>query len=214
MWWTLLAPIATSIFGKDGIIGTYISTKQAIEQKKQDNAYLLEVSRNDLIKQQGIDEVEREKLRVANAAPAWFKFVSYVLLNYPLILAFISDEKGKAAFKTIESIPMWYAMLYVGVVSVIWGLPVASNWMQNVFGAMQQAWAVRQDKKIEKIQALGDANLITFDQAVKMAYDVQRKLSPNGMLSPQQVEAMRPTIEAEAARATTNNATVNTGDNQ
>jgi hypothetical protein len=214
MWFTLLAPLLTGIFGKDGIIGTYITTKQQIQQKEQDAKLQLAIANIELIKQQGIDEVDREKLRVANAAPAWFKLISYIMINYPLILVFISDEKGKAAFKTIESIPMWYAMLYVGVVSVIWGLPVASNWMSNVFNAMQQAWAVRQDKKIDVISAKGNAESLNLEQAKKQIFDIMRKTT--GTLSQPQVDAANPIIDQAfnlAQQALSNNQTsVNTGD--
>lgn len=213
MWWTLLAPIASSIFGKDGIIGTYIATKQAIEQKKQDNAFLLEQSREDRIKQQGIDAVESEKNKLAATTPL-FKSSVFWLFSLPIIITVLSPSRGRQIFDAMSIVPVDYMKMYFALIAVIWGIPVGANIMSGVMQSIQDMWNVRNKGKIDKIQALGDANLITFDQAVKMAYDVQRKLSPNGMLSPQQVESMRPTIEAEAVKATTNNVTVNTGDNQ
>ncbi len=33
MWFTLLVPLLTRLFGVDGVIGQYIQTKQQIKQK-------------------------------------------------------------------------------------------------------------------------------------------------------------------------------------
>lgn len=194
MWFTLLVPLLTKIFGETGIIGQYIQTKAKINQTALDNKLQLEIATLEYNKQQGINAVESEKNKLA-ATPFWFKLISYIILNYPIVLAYCSAEKGRVLFENIGVIPKWYAMLYVAVVGVIWGLPVAANWMGEVFKGMQDFWSNRQDKKIEKILAVGEANTTTVDQAIKLAYDIQRKLSPNGQLSSSDVDRLRPIIE-------------------
>ncbi len=192
--WPLITTLAGYLFKSDGIIGKYLDTKAQTAQAKATADLELQRAQIEYAKQEGINVVESERNKL-NATGQWFKFVSYVLLNYPIVVTIYSPAKGKEIFENIGIIPEWYAMLYVAVVGVIWGLPVAANWMGNVFSAIQRAWAMRQDKKIEKIQAVGEANTITVDQAIKLAYEVQRKLSPTGTLTQQQVDAAKPIIE-------------------
>ncbi len=216
MWFTLLAPFLTGIFGKDGIIGTYIATKQAIQQKELDAKYQLAVANVELIKQQGSDAVQSEKNKL-DATSQGFKFVTFVLINIPVIIICFSPSKGKDIFENFALIPVWYAQLYAAIYGIIWGLPVAASAMASIFGAIQQAWANRQDKKIEKIQALGEANGLNLDQAKKQIFDIMRKTT--GTLSQPQVDAANPIIDqafslAQQALSNNSNApvTVNTGD--
>lgn len=158
MWWTLISPVFTAIFGEAGVISQYIQTKAKISQTALDNKLQLGIATLEYNKQLGINAVESEKNKLA-ATPAWFKFISYIILNYPIILAYFSASKAEALFKNISIIPAWYAMLYVSVVGVIWGLPATANWMGSVFQNLQESWANRQDKKIEKIKVINEAIL-------------------------------------------------------
>lgn len=151
MWSTAISGIISLLTG--GISNWF-------QQKKVESDAKLELAKSnlELIKQQGVDAVESEKNKLA-ATGQWFKFISYVLLNYPIIITVWNPSSGKEIFNSIGIIPQWYAMLYVAVVGVIWGLPIASNWMSSVFSNIQDAWSLRQDKKIEKIKAVNETKL-------------------------------------------------------
>src|SRR6185503_405699 len=56
-----------------------------------------------------------------------FKTFSYCLLTLPILIVCIYPAGGKDIFSNLSLIPSWYAQLYVAVVGVIWGLPIASS---------------------------------------------------------------------------------------
>jgi len=191
MWFTLLAPLFTSIFGKDGVVGTYLSTRQQIQQKEQDAKLQLAVANIELIKQQGIDAVQSEQNKLA-ATSSGFKYTTFVLINIPVVIMCISPTKGKDIFENFALIPVWYAQLYAAIYGIIWGLPVAASAMSSIFSAIQDAWADRQDKKIEKIQVLGEASTLNLDQAKKQIFDIMRT---TGAITQPQVDAVDKAID-------------------
>ncbi len=216
MWMTLLLPLLTGLFGKDGVIGTYISTKQAIVQKEQDAKLELAKANVELIKQQGINAVDSERIKLA-ATGQGFKFVTFILINIPVITICIAPNKGKEIFENFALIPVWYAQLYAAIYGIIWGLPATVNAMASIFSAIQEAWTQRQDKKIEKVVAVTQAKVQSVDDAKKEVYDGVKKAI--GLLgwSQQQVNAIDPvldkvlssgaqvTIDATNANTNTNN---------
>ncbi len=192
--WPLITTLAGYLFKSDGIIGKYLDTKAQTAQAKATADLELQRAQIEYAKQEGINVVESERNKL-NATGQWFKFVSYVLLNYPIVVTIYSPAKGKEIFENIGIIPQWYAMLYVAVVGVIWGLPVAANWMSSVFQAIQQAWASRQDKKIEKIQALGEATALNLDQAKKEIFDTLKKAANLPGYTQAQVDIINPVLD-------------------
>ena len=194
MWFTLLVPLLTKIFGSDGVIGQYIATKQQIQQKEQDAKLELAKANIELIKQQGSDAVESEKNKLA-ATGQGFKFTTFVLINIPVIIVCFDPVRGKDIFANIGLIPVWYAQLYAAIYGVIWGLPIAANTMGSIFSAIQQAWAVRQDKKIEKIQALGEAKSLNTEQAKKEIFDTMKKAVNLNGYTQAQVDILNPVLD-------------------
>ncbi len=194
MWLTLLAPIVTTIFGKDGIIGTYFQTKQKIEQTKEDNRLQIEISTLEYNKQQGINAVESEKNKLASTSSG-FKYSTFILINIPVIMICLSPARGKEIFENFALIPVWYAQLYAAIYGIIWGLPVAASAMSSIFVAIQQAWSIRQDKKIEKIQAIGEANGLNTDQAKKEIFDIMKKVTGLQGYTQQQVDSITPILD-------------------
>lgn len=194
MWLTLLVPFLTKIFGSDGVVGKYIATKQEIEQKKQDAQLARETAQLELIKQQGIDAVESEKNKL-QATSQGFKFVTFVLINIPVIVIVAFPSRGKEIFENFALIPVWYAQLYAAIYGIIWGIPVAASAMSSIFTAIQQAWQQRQDKKIEKIQVLGEAQQIGKDAAKKEIFDTMKKAVNLNGYTQAQVDLLNPVLD-------------------
>jgi len=210
MWFTLLVPLLTGIFGKDGVIGKYISTKQEIQQKEQDAKLELAKANIELIKQQGSDAVASEKNKL-DATSQGFKFVTFVLINIPVIVMVISPTKGRDIFENFALIPVWYAQLYAAIYGIIWGIPVVANTMSSIFGSIQQAWAMRQDKKIERIQVLGEAGQIGKDAAKKEIFDTMKKAVNLNGYTQAQVDILNPVLDKILAAQVTpaSNTTIN-----
>lgn len=173
MWLTFLAPILTGIFGKDGLVGQYITTKAETEKAKQDMELAVQKAQLEYAVEEAKARVEDRKNQLL-ATTSSFKTFSYIILTAPIIIMCISPSMGKAIFDNISLIPSWYAQLYVAVVGVIWALPITSNAVSGIFTAVQEAWALRQDKKIDKIKAIGEANGMNTEQAKKEILDVMK----------------------------------------
>lgn len=194
MWFTLLVPLLTKIFGADGVIGNYIKTKQETQQKEQDAELELAKAKLELIKQQGVDAVESEKNKL-QATSQGFKFVTFILINIPVIIVCLIPSKGKEIFENLTLIPVWYAQLYAAIYGIIWGLPVAAGAMSSIFSAIQDAWSQRQDKKIEKIQAVGEARALGLDQAKKEIFDTLKKAVNLNGYTQAQVDILNPVLD-------------------
>jgi hypothetical protein len=191
--WPLLLPLLTGIFGENGPIGQYFKTKAAKEQAAVDLALQDEkdtMALSGIMAQAAVDS-ERNKLAATSQS---FKAVSFFLLNVPIIITCLSDNRGKALWDNLSAVPVWYAQLYVSVVFVIWGLPVVANATGTIFGAIQDAWDARNQGKIAKIAALGQANGLNTEQATKQIFDIMHKTM--GAISQAQVNVADPLIKS------------------
>lgn len=174
MWLSLL-PLLTQIFGENGPLGTYLKTKAAKVQADAELALQVQKDKLTLSSVVAQAEVASESNKL-NATSQGFKSFSYALLTLPIIVVCISPALGKEIFANLSLIPSWYAQLYVAVVGVIWGLPIASSAVSGIFSAVQHSWLERQPLKIEKAKALNEQVLAT---------ELRKNLFKNGMTQEQ-----------------------------
>jgi len=156
-------------------VGEYLKTKAqtsiAIAQTQ------LEVRKAEITMATEIAKanVEQSKAQLS-ATSQGFKIFSYAILTLPVLIVCFSPAHGKELFNNLAVIPVWYAQLYVAVVGVIWGLPIASSAVSGIFSAVQHSWLERQPVKIEKLKALNEA---------KLADSLRKNLFQNGMTQEQ-----------------------------
>lgn len=173
--WAALLPLIANIFGEKGPLGQYFKAKSDIALATQQAQ--LEVKKAELTMATEVAKanVEQSKNQLA-ATSQGFKVFSYAILTLPVIIVCIYPALGKDIFANLSLIPSWYAQLYVAVVGVIWGLPIASSAVSGIFSAVQQSWLERQPVKIEKLKALNEA---------KLADALRKSLFKNGMTQEQ-----------------------------
>lgn len=194
MWLAALIPLISGLLGENGPLGQYFKTKAA---KQQADAELeLQIQRDKLALSSIIAQaaVDSEKNKLA-ATSQTFKAVSFLLLNIPIIITCLSSAQGESLWNNLTLIPVWYAQMYVAVVFVIWGLPVVGNATGTIFSAVQQAWEIRNRGKIDKIQALGEANGLNTEQAKKEIFDVMKKAVNLNGYSQNQVEVISTVLD-------------------
>lgn len=190
--WMALIPLISSILGENGPLGQYFKTKADTIKATADFQLQVQKAQIEYAETMAKAAVDQQANQLA-ATSQTFKFVSYSLLTLPILIVCIAPAYGKDLFNNLGLIPAWYAQLYVAVVAVIWGLPVASGMVSNIFTGVQQAWDMRQDKKIEKIQALGEAKALGVDEAKKQIFDTIRKTT--GALNQNQVDTINPILD-------------------
>lgn len=190
--WAMLIPLVSQLFGENGPLGQYFKTKAQQVQAKAELDMQIQKDKmalSGILAQAAVDS-ERNKLAATSQT---FKAVSFILLNIPILITCASKAWASDLWGNMNLIPVWYAQLYVSVVFVIWGLPTVANASNTIFSAIQQAWDARNQGKIQKIQALGEATALNLDQAKKQIFDIMRKTT--GTLSQPQVDAANPIID-------------------
>lgn len=187
-----LLPLLSGLIGENGLFGKYLKTKAETAQATADFNLQYQKAQLDYASKMAEAAVNQQANQLAATSQS-FKFVSYTLLTLPILIVCFFPSYGKDIFNNLGLIPSWYAQLYVAVVAVIWGLPVASNVVGNIFAGVQSAWDARQDKKIEKIQAIGEAKAGNLDAAKKEIFDTLRKAT--GALSQAQVDSINPVLD-------------------
>jgi hypothetical protein len=188
-------PILASIFsGLTGPIGEYFKTKAQISATEAQTK--LEIKRAELTMATEVAKanVEQSKAQLAATSQS-FKAFSYTFLTLPIIIVCVAPSIGKEIFENLGLIPVWYAQLYIAVVGVIWGLPIASSAVSGIFSAVQSAWDARNQRQIKKINAYGEASALNLDQAKKEIFDTMKKaVSLNGYTQAQ-VDIIGPVLD-------------------
>lgn len=188
--WLALIPLLTSLFGENGPLGTFLKTKAQQAQAQAELALQVEKDKLALSTAMAQAEVQSEQNKLA-ATSQGFKTFSYCLLTLPILIVCIFPAVGKEVFANLGLIPSWYAQLYVAVVGVIWGLPIATSAVSGIFSAVQQAWMERQPVKIDKILAKNPLNEKVF------ADQLRKSLFPKGMTQDQWEAILNAAKQAE-----------------
>ncbi len=192
--WALIIPLLSGIFGENGPLGQYLKVKAAKQQADADLALQVQKDKMQLsavIAQAAVDS-ENNKLQATSQT---FKAFSYTILTLPVVIVCVFPDWGKDIFENLSIIPVWYAQLYVAIVGVIWGLPIAASAVGGIFSAVQQAWDIRNQGKIDKIQAIGKANGLNTEQAKKEIFDVLKAAVNLNGYTQAQVDTIGPVLD-------------------
>lgn len=192
--WMMLLPLVTAIFGENGPLGQYLKTKAAKQQSDADLALQIQKDKMQLSSILAQAAVDSEKNKLA-ATSQTFKAFSYTILTLPVLIVCVFPDWGKDIFENLSIIPVWYAQLYVAIVGVIWGLPIAASAVGGIFSAVQSAWDIRNQGKIDKIQAIGKANGLNTEQAKKEIFDVLKAAVNLQGYTQSQVDLIGPVLD-------------------
>lgn len=191
---TLLIPILTQIFGSGGAVGKYLETASQKAQAKADLELQVEKDKLTLSTVIAQAAVESEKNKL-NATGQGFKFVTFCLITLPILITCISPEYGRRIFDNLNYIPVGFMQLWASVVAVIWGLPIAANATAVILDSINKGWQARNDGKIQKITALGEAGQIGKEEAKKEIFETMKKAVGLNGYSQQQVDMISPILD-------------------
>lgn len=158
MWFTLLASLLTGLFGSSSPITAYLNTKAQAAKAAADLAMQVEVDKKELSKEYASNDLAATQARL-NATSQNFKAFSFILINIPIVVTCINRNWGEYIWANLNTVPTWYAQMYVAVVLVIWGIPVAANAANVIFQSVTDAWLQRNQGKIQKLQVINEAVL-------------------------------------------------------
>jgi hypothetical protein len=192
--WAALITLVSSVLGANGPLGQYFKTKAETAKATADYQLQVEKARLDYAAKMA-DAAVQQQANQLQATSQTFKAFSYTFLTLPVLIVCVWPAWGKEIFSNLSLIPVWYAQLYVAVIGVIWGLPIAASAVSGIFSAVQTAWDASSERKIKKINALGDATALNLEQAKKEIFDTIKKATNLNGFTQAQVDTIGPVLD-------------------
>lgn len=194
MWFAALIPLISGILGENGPLGQYFKSKANQVQASADLAAKISADKLQMSRDLAQAAVESEKNKLS-ATGQGFKFVTFCLITLPILITCVAPEFGARIFENLSKIPVGFMQLWAAVVGVIWGLPIAANTMSVIMSSIQQGWDLRNQGKIQKIVALGEAGQIGKDEAKKEIFDTMKKAVNLNGYTQAQVDILNPVLD-------------------
>lgn len=194
MWFTALIPLLSGLFGENSPIGQYFKTKALQVQATADLELQVEKDKFGLSMEMAQAGIESQKAELS-ATSAFTKAVILICVNIPVFITCLHAPWGAAIFSAFQQVPQWYAMLDVAIIGVVFGLPIANNWMSTVYTGIQDMWDQKHQRKLEVISANGQAASINLEQAKSQIFDILKNTVHLSGYTQGQVEAINKVLD-------------------
>jgi hypothetical protein len=170
MWFTALIPLLSGIFGENGPLGQFFKTKAAQVQAKQDyELALLKANAEAAVQASIADTAQRANYLAATSNG--FRQGTFYWMSAIILYSILFPSKAEALWHNFNLIPQWVQYVYVAMLSVTWGLPVAKENVGLMFSSIGRAIEARRDYKLEKARINREAVFASL----------RAKLFPKGM---------------------------------
>ena len=175
-----LIPLLSGIFGEKGPIGQYFKTKAAQVQVEQEYKLAVLKANTEVAIQSSISDTT-QRSNYLGATSQGFRQGTFYWVSAIILYSIIFPSKAEDLWHNFGLIPQWVQYVYVAMLSVTWGLPIAKENIGLMFSSIGKGLESRREYKIEKIKALNEEML---------ANELRRTLFKNGMTQ-EQWEAVR-----------------------
>lgn len=172
--WMALLPLLSGLFGENGPLGQYFKTKAAQVQAEQDYKLALLKSNTDLAIQQSVADTT-QRANNLGATTQGFRQGTFYWISAIIFYSIIFPEKATALWTNFNQIPQFIQYIYIAMISVTWGLPVAKENIGLMFSSIGNAVSAHRDFKLEKAKI---NRKVVLD-------DIRKELFPNGMTQAQ-----------------------------
>ena len=172
MWF---APLLALLGQLPGVLGQFF-------QKQSDVAMANLDLQKEIVKAQILQAAEAAKAQLdyqtaaLNATTPIFKQRIFWFLSIPILLSICYPPMADTMWKNLSLVPDAYWSLYSAVVLTIWGIPVASNMVSNVFNGFS---SYASNKRADKIEL----QKVSSEQYKAALADAMRHVSPNGQIT-------------------------------
>lgn len=184
MWFAALIPLLSGIFGENGPIGQYFKTKAAQVQATEDfRLAQLKASTEAAIQESISDTTQRSNY--LGATTQGFRQGTFYWVSAIILYSIIFPSKAADLWNNFGLIPSWVQYIYVSMLSVTWGLPIAKENIGLMFSSIGRGIEAHRDFKLAKAQI----NHKTVIDAIRKAW------FPKGM-NKSQVDLIDTTLNA------------------
>lgn len=182
----LLSGLFSMLGSLPGVLGRFFSAQSEIANA---NIQL----QKEIVKAQILQAGEMAKAQLQFQTTALhstmplFKQHMFWFLSIPILITMFMPNYAQVLWNNVRLIPEFYWTLYSAVVLTIWGIPVASGIVSNIFGGFTSFAA---DRRADKIQMLS----VSSEQYKKAFADMYRL--KNGPISQKDWNALEKTLDA------------------
>lgn len=170
MWFAALIPLLSGIFGENGPIGQYFKTKAAQVQAEQDyKLAVLKANTEAAIQESVADTTQRANY--LGATSQGFRQGTFYWMSAIILYSIVFPSKADSLWHNFGLIPQWVQYVYVAMLSVTWGLPVAKENIGLMFSSIGKGLEARREFKLEKARI---NRKVVID-------DIRKELFPKGM---------------------------------
>lgn len=144
----MLIPLLAGIFGETGPIGQYFKTKAQQVQLKEE-FYLAQLKANTErdIAASVADTTQRSNY--LGATSIGFRQGTFYWVSAIILYSIVFPSKAEALWHNFGLIPEWVQYIYIAMLSVTWGLPIAKENIGLMFSSIGRAITSRRDYKLE-----------------------------------------------------------------
>lgn len=125
------------------IIGDWFKSKADLARAAQD----LEMQKL-IAEQEALKADYQLRTATVQATSSVFKERMFWFLSLPIIYSIAYPSGAHVLWDNLGGIPEWYRTLYATIVLTIWGIPVASGWISNIFSGVTGYLSDRRQDKI------------------------------------------------------------------
>lgn len=183
MWLAALIPLLSGIFGENGPIGQYFKTKAAQVQAEEDFRLASLKATTELAIQSSVADTT-QRANYLGSTSQGFRQGTFYWISAIIFYSIVFPDNAVALWANFSLIPQWVQYIYVGMLSVTWGLPVAKENIGLMFSSIGRGMEARREYKLAKAE---------IDR--KAVFDVIKKMFPKGML-PEQVKIVDDALDA------------------
>lgn len=147
--WAIIIPLISSLIGEKGPLGQYFKIKSDQVQADQEFKLALLKSQTEAsIAQSVADTTQRSNY--LNATSSGFRQGTFYWISAIILYSILFPNKAEALWYNFSLIPQWVQYIYLGMLSVTWGLPIAKENIGLMFSSIGRGMSARRDFKLEK----------------------------------------------------------------
>ncbi len=147
--WAAIIPLISSLLGENGPLGQWFKTKAAQVQADQDyKLAVLKANAEAAIQASIADTAQRSNY--LGATSQGFRQGTFYWMSAIILYSILRPGSAEALWHNFALIPEWVQYIYLGMLSVTWGLPIAKENIGLMFSSIGRGMAAHREYKLNR----------------------------------------------------------------
>ncbi len=144
-----LLALAPLLAGITGPIKDWFSYKQQVSKDNNELELARIAANKEAIIQESKSDTE-QRSNYLNATSQEFRQGTFYWMSAIILYSIVFSNQAEALWYNFSLIPQWVQYIYIGMLSVTWGLPIAKENIGLMFSSIGRGLEARRDYKIER----------------------------------------------------------------